>query len=326
MIAQAAARTPLPILIDTDPGIDDTMALFLALASPELDVRGVSVSYGNTVVENAYRNTVEIMRRAGKRITLGVGARRPLKRPLVVASETHGESGLGYAEVPPAGVILDFVKSLDRLLADQPQPVTLVTLGPVTSLALALRRDAALVRGKVARHIAMIGNVGARGNTTRYSEFNAWCDPEALDEVLRAELPTEMVGLDVTREMVLVPNELTRLAHSGAPQARWLHDALRFYIEFHKREEDLDGCIVNDVLPIAALVKPGALGFEERRLTVDLEDGDHRGHTRADPAGTTVKVATRVDLAAVRPLLSERVFRWAVRKSPAPIEREEAPV
>src|SRR2546422_10971169 len=90
------------------------LALFLALASPELDVRGVTVSYGNTVVENAYRNAVEIMRRAGKRITLGVGARRPLRRPLATAHETHGDSGLGYAAVPPAGVILDFVKSLER--------------------------------------------------------------------------------------------------------------------------------------------------------------------------------------------------------------------
>src|SRR6266571_4539647 len=110
------------------------LALLLALASPELDVRGVTVSYGNTVVENAYRNAVEIMRRAGKRITLGVGARRPLKRPLV-------------------------------------------TLGPMTSLALALRSDPDLVRAKVARHVAMIGNIAAQGNTTRYAEFNAWCDP-----------------------------------------------------------------------------------------------------------------------------------------------------
>src|SRR6059036_4144196 len=179
------------------------LALLLALASPELELRGISVSYGNTVVENAYRKTVEIMRRAGKRITLGVGARRPLKRPLATAHETHGDSGLGYAALPPAGVILDFVKSLERLLAEQPDPVTLVTLGPVTSLALALRGNPQLVRAKVARHIAMIGNVGARGNTTRYSEFNAWSDPEALDVVLRAELPTEMGGLDVTREMVL---------------------------------------------------------------------------------------------------------------------------
>src|SRR6266702_2353920 len=302
------------------------LALLLALASPELDVRGISVSYGNTVVENAFRNAVAILRRAGKRSTLAVGARRPLKRPLAVARDTHGESGLGYAELPPAGVILDFVKSLDRLLAEQPDPVTLVTLGPVTSLALALRGNPQLVRAKVARHIAMIGNVGARGNTTRYSEFNAWCDPEALDVVLRAELPTEMVGLDVTRQLVLTPNEVTRLAHSGAAQAVWMQDALRFYIEFHKRQEGLDGCIVNDVLPIAELVHPGALKFEEQRLTVDLDDADHRGHTRVDPEGARVKVATRVELGPVRRLLSERVFRWATRSAATPIASEEVQV
>ena len=317
MNAQTAPRSPLPVIIDTDPGIDDTLALFLALESPELDVRGISVSYGNTVVENAFRNAVVILRRAAKRTTLGVGARRPLKRPLAVAADTHGESGLGYAELPPAGVILDFVKSLDRMLADQPEPVTLVTLGPVTSLALALRRDPDLVRSKVARHIAMIGNVSAKGNTTRYAEFNAWCDPEALDVVLRAELPTEMVGLDVTRQMVLGSNEITRLANSGAPLALWLQDALRFYVEFHKRQEDLDGCIVNDVLPIAVLLKPGVLQFKERRLAVDLEDGDHRGHTRVDPTGVRVQVASEVDVAPVRSLLSERVFRWAARQPAA---------
>jgi len=281
------------------------LALFLALASPELDVRGISVSYGNTVVENAYRNAVEILRRAGRRTTLGVGARRPLKRPLAVARETHGESGLGYAQLVPAGVTLDFVKSLERLLAEQPQPVTLVTLGPLTSLALALRSDAELVRAKVARHIAMAGNIAAQGNTTRYSEFNAWCDPEALDVVLRAELPTELVGLDVTRQAVLAPPEIARLA----PQARWIQDALRFYVEFHKRAEGLDGCIVNDIVPIAALINPSVLAFEEQRLVVDLEDGEHRGHTRVDPTGARVRVATRVDMAAVRPLLVERVFR-----------------
>jgi inosine-uridine nucleoside N-ribohydrolase len=319
--------SPLPVIIDTDPGIDDMLALFLALASPELDVRGISVSYGNTAVENAFRNAVVILRRAGKRTTLGVGARRPLKRALEVAAETHGESGLGYAEVPPAGVILDFVKSLDRMLAEQPEPVTLVTLGPVTSLALALRRDPELVRAKVTRHIAMIGNVAAKGNTTRYAEFNAWCDPEALDQVLRMELPTEMVGLDVTREMVLGRNEITRLAHSSAANARWIEDALRFYMEFHKQQEGLDGCVVNDVLPIALLLKPGVLTFEERRLRVDLEDGEHRGHTRIDPdQGALVRVATQVDVAKVRTLLSERVLRWATRSATASslVEGEEA--
>src|SRR5439155_285800 len=158
-------------------------------------------------------------------------------------------------------------------------------------------REPDLVRAKVARHIAMVGNLAARGNTTRYAEFNAWCDPEALDAVFRAELSTEMVGIDVTREAVLGPQEVTRLAHSSSPLARWIHDALRFYVEFHKQAEGLDGCIVNDVLPIAALIRPEALEFEEQRLVVDLgkEEGegkgkagageDQRGRTRAQPDG-----------------------------------------
>ena len=302
------------------------LALFLALRSPELDVRGISVSYGNTVAENAYRNAVEIVRRAGRRATLGVGARRPLRRPLTVARETHGESGLGHAALPPAGLALEFVRPLERLLGEQPEPVTLVTLGPLTSLALTLRRDVALVRAKVRRHIAMAGNLAAQGNTTPFSEFNAWCDPEALDIVLRAELPTEMVGLDVTREAVLEAQEVARLGHSSAPLARWIGDALRFYVEFHKRQEGLDGCIVNDVLPIAELVHPGLLTFEGQRLTVDLDEAEHRGHTRVDPEGTPVKVAMRADLGPVRRLLSERVFRWAARAAGAPIASEEVQV
>ncbi len=171
-----------PIIIDTDPGIDDCLALLLALNSPELDVRAISISYGNTVVENAYRNAVEILRKVKQsppvRVPLGIGARRPLKRQLQVADDTHGPSGLGYAEVPPAGVILDYVRPLERLLAVQPEPVTLVTLGPATSLARVLRANPDLVRDKVSRHVAMIGNIEAAGNQTRFSEFNASCDPQ----------------------------------------------------------------------------------------------------------------------------------------------------
>lgn len=310
---------PLPLIIDTDPGIDDLLALLLALASPELAVRGISVSYGNTVVENAYRNTVQILRRAGKRLTLAVGARRPLKRPLAVALETHGESGLGYAELPPAGVALDFVKPLERLLAEQSEPVTLVTLGPLTSLAHALRRAPELVRAKVARHIAMAGNLAAAGNTTPYSEFNAWCDPEALEAVLRAELPTDLVGLDVTRQVVLAAHEVDRLAHAEAPLARWLHDALRFYVEFHRRYERLDGCVVNDVLPIAALIRPDVLTFQPLRLVVDLEAGDNRGRTRVDPDGARVRVASAVRLGPVRALLLKRALPWAAAPAASPV-------
>jgi inosine-uridine nucleoside N-ribohydrolase len=299
-----------PLIIDTDPGIDDCLALLLALTSPELDLRGISVTYGNTVIENAYRNTVEILRRAERRLPIAVGARRPLKRALAVALETHGESGLGDAPVPPAGVILDYVKPLDRLLAEQATPVTLVTLGPVTGLALALRRDAALVREKVARHIAMIGNLEAQGNTTPYSEFNAWCDPEALAQVLAAELPTEMVGLDVTRAIVVTGEEIERLGQVDDPDARWLHAALEFYRAFHHKYEGLNGCVINDVLPIAALLRPDVLTFHATRLAVDLETGDTRGRTRVDPEGHKASVAGAVRAGPVRQLLFERVLPW----------------
>jgi len=301
---------PLPIIIDTDPGIDDCLALLLALNSPELDVRAISISYGNTVVENAYRNAVEILRKAKHtvRIPLGIGARRPLKRQLQVADDTHGPSGLGYAEVPPAGVILDYVRPLERLLAAQPEPITLVTLGPVTSLALVLRANPALVRDKVSRHVAMIGNVEAAGNQTRFSEFNAWCDPEALATVLAAEIPTEMIGLDVTRKLVIKGNEVERLAQHSP----WLYDALRFYVEFHKKQEGLDGAVINDVLAIACLLQPEVLTFSDLRLVVDLDDGQSRGRTKLNPKGSFTRVAMEVHPPPVRRLLFERVLTGAL--------------
>ena len=305
-----SSPVPLPIIIDTDPGIDDCLALLLALNSPELDVRAISISYGNTSIENAYRNCVEILRRAKhrSRITIGIGARRPLRRQLQVAEDTHGPSGLGYADVPPAGVILDFVRPLERLLAEQPEPVTLVTLGPATSLARVLRANPELVRDKVSRHVAMIGNIEAPGNTTRFSEFNAWCDPEALATVLAAEIPTEMIGLDVTRKLVIRGNEVERLAQ----HTPWLHDALRFYVEFHKKQEGLDGAVINDVLAIAYLLQPNVLTFSDLRLVVDLDDGQSRGRTKLNQKGSFARVAMEVHPAPVRRLLFERVLAGAL--------------
>lgn len=297
-------------MIDTDPGIDDSLALLLALASPELDVRGISVSYGNTVVENAHRNAVEVVRRAGKRVPLAMGARRPLKRALAVALETHGTTGVGDAKVPPAGSVIDFMRPLEKLLAEQPEPVTLVTMGPITSLAVALKRAPEVVREKVSRHIAMIGNLEARGNTTPFSEFNAWCDPEALAQVLAAELPTDLVTLDVTRELVVTGSEVGALSRVEDPQAQWLSGALSFYHRFHQQYEGLDGCVVNDVLVIAALIDPSVLTFQPSRLAVSLEDGDERGRTQVDMEGWKARVATSVKTEAVRQMLFERVLPW----------------
>jgi len=150
----------------------------------------------------------------------------------------------------------------------------------------------------------MIGNVEAPGNQTRFSEFNAWCDPEALATVLAAELPTEMIGLDVTRKVIMKGGEVERLAQHSP----WLYDALRFYVEFHRKQEGLDGAVINDVLAIAYLIQPGVLTFSDLRLSVDLDDGQRRGRTRLDPRGSFTRVAMDVHAAPVRRMMFERVL------------------
>ncbi len=302
------AQTPAPraIIIDTDAGIDDIVALALSARSPELRVVAVTTSYGNATLGATTRNAREALRLAGApQIPVCPGSDRPLVRPLETAPETHGESGVGYAPIPPEraedrttdpAVLLAVLSQVDG-------PVTLVTLGPLTNLAHALARDSALVRLRVRRHVGMFGNMRERGNTNRWADFNAWCDPEASDVVLRADLPTQMVGLDVTRRMTLAADDVRSLAASADPLTRWLERALWFYVEFHRQQERLDGCVVNDVLPIGELIEPGLLGWHTFPLVVDLDDGAHRGHTRERENGTPTRVAMDVDVARMRELL-----------------------
>ena len=126
--------------------------------------------------------------------------------------------------------------------------------------------------------------------------------------MLRAGLATIMVGLDVTRRMTLAAREVDRLAASTDPLTAWLGDALRFYVEFHRGRERLDGCVVNDVLTIGELLSPGLLTLADLPIAVELDEGEHRGHTREREGGVMTSVATRVDVVTMRALL-KRVFR-----------------
>ncbi len=298
------------IIIDTDPGIDDVVTLALAARSPELEIVAVTTTYGNATLARTTRNARHVLALAGRGdIPVIPGADRPLVRPLVTAPEIHGESGVGHAVPegeagpPPRSRTPAVIEALH--LADG--PITLVTLGPLTNLAHALRTDPDLVATRVRRHIGMFGSLHERGNTNRWADFNAWCDPEAVAEVFGAELRTEMVGLDVTRRMTLGRAEVDRLGRSSDPLVRWLADALRFYVEFHSRQGGLDGCIVNDVLTIGQLLESHLLDFARFRLKIDTGDGEHRGRTLSDPAGAAIRVALDVDVSAMRRLL-DRVF------------------
>lgn len=309
-------HTPaIPVIIDTDPGIDDAVTLALAGRSEELEIIAVTTTYGNATLEATTRNAQLVLDMVGRSdVAISPGAERPLVRSLATAPETHGKSGVGYAEVPPADAVEPNATVLLDSLERAGTPVTLVTLGPLTNLARALEHDAELVHQRLARHIGMFGNINERGNTNRWADFNAWADPEAVDLVLRAGLPTAMVGLDVTRQMTLSAHEVERLAASDDELIAWLGQALRFYVEFHRRQERLDGCVVNDVLTVGELLSPGMLSLMELGLQVDLDEGEHRGHTREHAGGPRTSVAMGVDVGRMQALL-ERVFGGAWGKS-----------
>lgn len=303
-------------VIDTDPGIDDALALLLAARASAARLGAVTVTYGNTTLDRAARNARFVLNRAPCAAPVIAGWDRPLRRPLITAQETHGAEGLGdHDALPPPGTPTPSAHALLDALARTEGAVTLITLGPLTNLALALREDAALVRKLVVRHVMMGGNVAEAGNTGPFSEFNVWCDPDAADEVLRAGLGTEMVGLDVTRRLVLPAAAVAKLARHADPDARWLGRLLGFYVRFHEEYEDLHGAVINDPLAVALALRPEWGRVERHVLAVDLGDGDLRGRTApGGPGDPVVSVYREVDVGPVHNLLLEHLFgRWLTK-------------
>ena len=309
------------VIIDTDPGIDDSVALALAIHSPELDIAAITTTYGNTTVARATRNTHQLLARldAGRRFPIHPGADRPLLRPLAAAADTHGEDGLGYAEIDLEEEIGDVEapQAILRLAAESATPITLICLGPLTNLALALALDRALLRRQVTEIVLMGGEPYAHGNVTPVSEFNFWCDPEAAHMVLHGGIPIRMVGLNVTRRMVLTRRAVDVLANSAVPLLHWWGDMLRFYEEFHRLHEGLEGCVINDPLAVALAFAPELA--EERSMHVDVSRHDDltRGQSLCDRHGflgrpANARVYTSARWADALQLVNERVFQGAL--------------
>ena len=305
----------LPLVIDTDPGIDDALALILAARAGGARLLAVSASYGNTTVDNATRNARLVLERAGSAVPVFSGAAHPLVRPLITAKETHGPDGLGDHKLPPAGSVQPTSTAILDALRAAGGPVTLVTLGPLTNLALALRNDPAFLRSRVTRHVAMGGNIAAAGNSGGLAEFNVWCDPEAAAEVFAARLGTELVGLDVTRRLVIPAAAVHKLAAHSDADARWLGALLGFYVRFHQEYEGFRGAVINDPLAVALALRPDWGSADTLPLTVTLAEGAGRGETRVGGAGDPpVTVYRDVTVGPVHDLLLEYLFgRWLTK-------------
>jgi inosine-uridine nucleoside N-ribohydrolase len=270
-----------PVILDCDPGHDDAIALLLALASPELELLGVTTTYGNQTLEKTTANALRVLELVGRAdVPVAAGAERPLARELVVAAHVHGESGLEGPMLPePRGVPVGegATAFTARTIREAPEPVTLVATGPFTNLARYLAEHGS---EGIAR-IVLMGGAIAEGNYTPAAEFNVWCDPDAAAAVFGTGLDVTMVGLDVTHQALLGPAVEARLRDAGRIGA-FVADLNVYFTRYHRETYGWDGAPIHDAVAVAHLLRPGLLETRHRNVAVEVDSELCRGRTVVD--------------------------------------------
>lgn len=326
-MSSGARLNPKRILIDTDPGIDDSLAILLALASPELVLEGLSIVHGNCSLEQATVNCLSVLELAGaSHIPVVKGCELPLVQPSLLAPETHGEKGLGYAKLPgpqsrPARQHgIDFL--IEKVMSNLGE-ITVVAIGPLTNIALAIRQEPRIVPA-IKELIIMGGAIRHEGNTTPLAEFNTFVDPHSAHIVYHAGIPTTLVPLDVSYQCVLTKPDVHRLLRIDSVLTRFIADATRFYMEFHDEYQGIEGCVINDPLALAITFAPELCTYRELYVDVDISGGISMGKTLADfyhftkkPAN--IKVALDVRARDFIELFLERIERLARATPPGTV-------
>lgn len=303
----------IPVILDCDPGHDDAIALLLALASPELEVLGVTTVHGNQTLEKTTANALRVLDLADRRdIPVAAGADRPLERELTVAAHVHGESGLDGPTLPPPGrapMAQHAVDFMIEQIVSSPRPVTLVPTGPLTNIALLLDR----IGDMNVERIVLMGGAIAEGNMTPAAEFNIWADPEAAARVFGSGLDVTMIGLDVTHRAVTTPAIQERLRATGSVGA-FVADLVDFFSVYHRDTYGWDGAPIHDAVAVAHVLWPGLVTTVERNVEVELESDLCRGRTVVDlwnRSGRPLNAHVGVDMDTERffELLVERIGR-----------------
>jgi len=270
------------IILDTDPGHDDAIALLLALASPELEILGVTTVSGNQTLEKTTANALKILEFVERTdVPVHVGAARPLVRKQWAAAYVHGESGLDGPDLPDpkakprVGHAVDFIAAQ----AEEHDSVVLVPVGPLTNVGLLLAKYPGIER-RIAR-VVLMGGAIAEGNVTPAAEFNIWADPEAAHRVFTSGVDVTMVGLDVTHKALLLPQKVDELRSAGSvgELVAQLYD---FYHGHHVRMYGWEGSPVHDALAVAHVVRDDFLETQHRHVQVDIGPEPGRGRTYVD--------------------------------------------
>jgi inosine-uridine nucleoside N-ribohydrolase len=300
-----------PIILDCDPGHDDAIALLLALASPELELLGVTTTYGNQTLEKTTANALRVLELVGRAdVPVAAGAERPLGRELVVAAHVHGESGLEGPGLPTAStspIDEEAPAFMARTIAASDELVTVVATGPLTNLARYLAED----ESEGIERVVVMGGAIAEGNFTPAAEFNVWCDPEAAAAVLASGLDVTLVGLDVTHQALLGPAVEARLREAGRVGS-FVADLNVFFTRYHRETYGWDGAPIHDAVAVAHLVRPGLVETRHRNVEVELDSELCRGRTVVDLWRRTdrppnVHIGVALDADAFFDLLVERI-------------------
>lgn len=306
------------IIIDTDPGQDDAVAILLALASPELEVLGIVASAGNVPLARTSLNARKVIELAGRRdVPVYAGCPRPMARDLVTAEHVHGPTGLDGPSMPdPVAPLqeqhgVDFI--LDALKREDAGSVTVCILGPMTNVAMALVKDPETAR-RIGRIVAMGGAYFEVGNITPTAEFNIYVDPEAADIVLKSGIPVTLLPLDVTHQVLVTQEHKHRLHAHGTRTSRAVAEMIAFSERFDLEKYGWDGAPLHDPTVIAWLVRPELFKGRHINVAIETQSALTRGMTVADWWRVTDRPANctylrHVDVAGFFHLLSERLAK-----------------
>lgn len=277
----------IPLLIDTDPGVDDAIAIWLALAAPEFDVLGLSVVFGNGHAAPCAENAVRILDAAGRsRLPVNVGADQPLTRSYARSSwGVHGSDGLGGIGLPPASRAVDGTDSVAWMAAlltkAAPASITLAPLGPLTNIARLLR-DHPAARAGIREMIVMGGATApGGGNATPHAEYNFWLDPEAADIVCQSGVPMTLVTIETARPVSATPARIARIEAAGTKVARHVADLLRAYVYESKADA------LFDPLVMVYLLRPNLFAVQHAQFRVETGTSPRLGGLTWQPAADT---------------------------------------
>ena len=275
---------PLPLVIDSDPGLDDALAIGLAVARPELDLLAVTTVGGNADVSRCTENALRLLAAYGRSdIPVAEGAAGPLFGSIVRATEVHGESGIGDTRLDPSPAAArpeGAVELIARILREHPEPVAIAPIGPLTNIALLLRLYPRLA-SRIA-HLSLMGGSIGEGNTTVSAEFNIYADPEAADVVFRSGVPITMMGLDVTHQALLDRGAATALRETGTVSGRIAADLTDFALDRNLEWSGATTTAIHDAVAVAHLAIPDLVAVARYHVAVDTGHGPARGRTVCD--------------------------------------------